>query len=220
MVLTDRPGSRGLSGWHWLPVLTHIAALVPLAILLWDWAWGRLSFNPIREITLRTGRYALTLLVLSLACTPAYLLSRFSPLLRLRRALGLYAFLYAGLHLLTFVGLDFGFDLGLVADEIAQRRFIQAGLLSFLILLPLAVTSMQWWVRRLGKNWKRLHRLVYVAAPLALLHLAWVVKGDYRRPLIYGAILALLLITRIPAVRKALIGLRDRLGSKQSLANK
>jgi sulfoxide reductase heme-binding subunit YedZ len=209
-----------LSGWHWLPVLTHIAALVPLAILLWDWAWGRLSFNPIREITLRTGRYALTLLVLSLACTPAYLLSRFSPLLRLRRALGLYAFLYAGLHLLTFVGLDFGFDLGLVADEIAQRRFIQAGLLSFLILLPLAVTSMQWWVRRLGKNWKRLHRLVYVAAPLALLHLAWVVKGDYRRPLIYGAILALLLITRIPAVRKALIGLRDRLGSKQSLANK
>jgi sulfoxide reductase heme-binding subunit YedZ len=209
-----------LSGRHWLPVLTHIAALVPLAILLWDWAWGRLSFNPIREITLRTGRYALTLLVLSLACTPAYLLSRFSPLLRLRRALGLYAFLYAGLHLLTFVGLDFGFDLGLVADEIAQRRFIQAGLLSFLILLPLAVTSMQWWVRRLGKNWKRLHRLVYVAAPLALLHLAWVVKGDYRRPLIYGAILALLLITRIPAVRKALIGLRDRLGSKQSLANK
>ena len=205
---------------RWLFILTHIAALAPLALLLWNWAWGRLSFNPIREITLRTGRYALTLLALSLACTPAYLLSGLSPILRLRRALGLYAFTYAGLHLLTFVGLDFGFDLRLVANEIAQRRFIRAGLASFLILLPLAITSSRWWIRRLGKNWKRLHRLVYVAALLALLHLAWVVKGDYRRPLIYGIILALLLITRIPAVRKALIGLRDRLGSKQSPAHK
>jgi sulfoxide reductase heme-binding subunit YedZ len=219
MVLTDRPGSRGLSGWRWLLVLTHIAALVPLVILLWDWAWGRLSFNPIRDITLRTGRYALILLTLSLAGTPAYLLSRFGPILRIRRALGLYAFLYAGLHLLTFVGLDFGFDLGLIVDEIAQRRFVQVGLLSFLILLPLAVTSTQWWIRRLGKNWKRLHRLVYVAALLALLHLAWVVKGDYRRPLIYGVVLALLLITRIPAVRKALIRLRDRLGSRPGPAH-
>jgi sulfoxide reductase heme-binding subunit YedZ len=218
MVLTSQGESRGASSCRWLLVLTHVAALLPLAILLWDWAWGRLSFNPIRDITLRTGRYALTLLILSLACTPAYLLSRFSPILRMRRALGLYAFLYAGLHLLTFVGLDFGFDLDLIADEIAQRRFIQAGLGSFLILLPLAVTSVGWWIRRLGKNWKRLHRLVYVAALLALLHFVWLVKGDYRRPLRYGAVLALLLITRIPAVRKALIGLRKRLGSRQSPA--
>jgi sulfoxide reductase heme-binding subunit YedZ len=170
-----------------------------------------LSFNPIREITLRTGRYALIMLILSLACTPVYLVSRFRPLLRMRRALGLYAFMYAGLHLLTFVGLDFGFNLGYVVEEIAQRRFIQVGLLSFLILLPLATTSFRWWIRRLGKNWKRLHRLVYLATLLAVLHFVWLVKGDYRQPLAYGSVLVLLLLVRIPAVQRVLIRLRDSL---------
>jgi sulfoxide reductase heme-binding subunit YedZ len=193
----------------------HIAALAPLALLLWDWSGGRLSFNPIREITLRTGRYALTILILSLACTPVYRTSRFRPLLRMRRALGLYAFLYAGLHFLTFVGLDFGFNLGFIAEELAQRRFIQVGLAAFLILLPLAITSSRWWMRRLGKNWKRLHRLVYLAAVLAIVHFFWLVKGDYRRPVFYGILLALLLLARIPAIGKALDALRDRLGSQR-----
>ena len=139
MVL-NRPGARH-GRQRWALALVHVAALTPLAVLLYDWATGHLSVNPIRDITLRTGRYALVTLILSLACTPAYLVSRFNPLLRTRRALGLYAFMYAGLHLLTFVGLDFGFDLGLIASELAQRPFIQVGLLAFLILVPLAITS-------------------------------------------------------------------------------
>jgi sulfoxide reductase heme-binding subunit YedZ len=197
---------------RWLLILLHVAALAPLVLLLWDWLGGRLGFNPIREITLRTGRYALFTLILSLACTPVYLVSKFSPVLRMRRALGLYAFMYAGLHLLTFVGLDFGFNLSFIAEEIVQRRFIQVGLASFLILLPLAVTSSRGWVRRLGKNWKRLHRLVYLSALLALLHFFWVVKGDIRRPLVYGGVLALLLIVRIPAIRRLLARIGEKSG--------
>lgn len=206
--------------WRWVLVLTHFAALAPLALLLWDWVGGRLSFNPIRDITLRTGRYALILLILSLACTPVYLVSKFRSVLRMRRAFGLYAFMYAGLHLLTFVGLDFGFNLALIADEVAQRRFIQVGLLSFLILLPLAITSSRRWVRRLGKNWKRLHRLVYLAALLAILHFFWVVKGDIRRPLIYGALLVLLLLMRIPTIQRALNHLQEALSRRNQVEGK
>jgi sulfoxide reductase heme-binding subunit YedZ len=195
-------------------VLVHVATLAPLFLLLWDWTWGQLSFNPIREITLRTGRYALIVLIASLACTPVFLLNRFAPILRMRRALGLYAFMYASLHLLTFVGLDFRFNVAFLREEIAQRRYIQVGLLAFLALLPLAVTSSRWWVRRLGKNWKRLHRLVYLAAGLALLHFFWVVRGEIYRPLVYGIILVLLLSARVPAIHKFLADLGKRLGSR------
>jgi sulfoxide reductase heme-binding subunit YedZ len=194
--------------WRWLLVLTHVAALMPLALLLWDYATGQLSFNPIREITLRTGRYALFLLVLSLACTPVRILTGWSPVIRLRRPLGLYAFLYAALHLLIFVGLDFGFNLSLIWGELIQRRFIQVGLIAFLILLPLALTSTRYWTRKLGKNWVRLHRLVYIAALLALLHFLWLVKGDIRRPLAYSAVVVLLLAIRTPPVRRAIVNLR------------
>jgi sulfoxide reductase heme-binding subunit YedZ len=212
----NRFGARRRYRRHWVLALTHLAALAPLLLLLWDWAGGRLSFNPIREMTLRTGRYALIFLIASLASTPAYLVSGFSLLTQIRRVLGLYAFTYAGLHLLTFVGLDFGFNVGFIADEIAQRRYIQVGLLSFLILLPLAVTSSRWWMRRLGKNWKRLHRLVYLAALLAILHFFLVVKGDWRRPLVYGIILVLLLLSRIPLVRNLVSSRRDRPKSEQA----
>jgi sulfoxide reductase heme-binding subunit YedZ len=205
---------EGKRRWRWLRVLTHLAALLPLAVLVWDYAQGQLTFNPIREITLRTGRYALTLLVLSLACTPVYIVSGLRPVLQLRRPLGLYAFLYASLHFLTFVGLDFGFDLGLIVDEITQRRFVQAGLLAFLILLPLALTSTKRWIRRLGRNWKRLHRLVYLAALLAIVHFVWLVKGDLRRPLAYGAAVALFLLIRIPGIRETIVELRGRIAQQ------
>ena len=197
--------------WRWLLVLTHVAALAPLILLLVDYATGRLSFNPIREITLRTGRYALILLVLSLACTPVRVLTGWNPVMRLRRPLGLYAFMYAGLHLLVFAGLDYGFKLSLIWEELAQRRFIQVGLVAFLLLLPLAVTSTRQWIAKLGKSWKRLHRLVYLAALLALLHFLWVVKGDLRRPLVYAVVVVLLLVVRIPPIRDALTNLRGRI---------
>ena len=196
---------------HWLQILTHVGALLPLVILAWDYAQNQLTANPIREITIRTGRSAIVLLLLSLACTPIYSLSGFQPVRRLRRPLGLYAFLYAGLHGLTFVGLDYGFDLVLIGQELLQKRFLQVGVLAFLILVPLAITSTRGWVARLGKNWKRLHRLVYLAALLAGVHFLWAVKANVRVPLLYGAALAVLLVARIPAVQNAVRGWRGGL---------
>ena len=190
--------------WRWVQVVTHIAALTPLALLLLAWTTGRLGANPIRAITLRTGRYALTLLVLSLACTPARIVTGVAAIQRLQRPLGLYAFLYVFLHLLTYVGLDFGFNWTFLWPDITQQRFIQVGLLAFLLLLPLAMTSTRWWRKRLGRNWKRLHRLAYLAAALAVLHFFWLVKGDWRRPLVVAIVLALLLLVRLPPIRKAL----------------
>ena len=189
---------------RWLQILAHVGALIPLALLIWGYTQNQLTANPIREITLRTGRVALVLLLLSLACTPVYMLFRFKPALKLRRPLGLYAFLYAGLHLLTFVGLDYGFDFSLIVPEVRQKRFVQVGMLAFLLLLPLAITSTRGWIKRLGKNWKRLHRLVYLAAVAVVIHFVWVAKGDIRRPLRYGAVLALLLLIRVPPIRRML----------------
>jgi DMSO/TMAO reductase YedYZ heme-binding membrane subunit len=153
----------------WLQVVLHIGALIPLLLLVIDFARDELTFDPIREITLRTGRYALTLLELSLACTPLHILSGVRWFNRARRPLGLYAFLYASLHFLTFIGLDFGFNLSLIVREMREKPFIQVGLGAFLILLVLAVTSIKSWMRRLGKNWKRVQRGAYLAGTLAVL---------------------------------------------------
>lgn len=189
---------------HWLQALAHAAALMPLALLLWDYSRGGLGFDPIREATLRTGRYALTLLILSLACTPVYAVTGYKKVLRLRRPLGLYAFMYAGIHLLIFAWLDYGLDFGLLKEDIFNKKYALVGLAAFLTLLPLAITSTRGWTRRLGKNWKRLHRLAYAAALLAVAHFVWLVKADIRRPLLYGAVVALLLIARLPQVRPLL----------------
>jgi sulfoxide reductase heme-binding subunit YedZ len=193
---------------NWFLILTHIGALLPLAWLALDAARGQLGFNPIREVTLRTGRYALTLLVLSLACTPIYILSGWRQAIVLRRPLGLYGALYAVLHFLVFAGWDYGFQFDLIWSEFRERRFIQVGLLALLILIPLAITSSRRWIKRLGKNWRRLHRLVYLADLLAVLHFLLLVKADRRRPLVYGAIVVVLLAVRIPFVRDALSSIR------------
>jgi len=196
-----RPSARV---WRWLLVATHLAALAPLVLLALAWGRGSLGANPIREITLRTGRAALTFLLLSLAVTPVRLLTGSTAVRRLRKPLGLYAFLYVSLHLLTYVGLDFGFNLSFLWPDITQKRFVQVGLVAFLLLLPLAITSTRRWQKRLGRNWRRLHRLVYLAAALAVLHFFWLVKGDWRRPLAAAIALGLLLLSRLPPIRKAL----------------
>lgn len=187
-----------------LQLLVHIGALLPLAWLAWQFSQGQLTANPIREIQFRTGRYALNLLVLSLACTPVYNIFRFKPALQLRRTLGLYAFMYAALHLLNFIGLDYDFNFALIKEGIADKPFALVGLAAFIILLPLAVTSTKGWVKRLGKNWQRLHRLLYVAGILAIVHFIWLTKSkaDLRVPLIYAAVITLLLIVRIPVIRR------------------
>ena len=200
---------------RWLKIPVHTGALLPLAWIAWKYTQGLFLVDPVREITSLTGRAALILLVLALACTPANTLFGFKQALRVRRALGLYAFLYASLHFATFVWLDYGFDLALLVEAVFAQRYVVVGFVTGLILLALALTSTRGWQRRLGKNWKRLHRLVYLAGTLAVVHFAWLVK-DIRVPLQYGAVLALLLVLRIPRVRKALSHARHWLRQRLS----
>jgi sulfoxide reductase heme-binding subunit YedZ len=190
--------------------LVHVGALLPLALLLWDFSQDQLTVNPIQEITFRTGKYALVLLVLSLACTPVNSVLGFKAALRVRRPLGLYAFMYVGLHFLTFVGLDYGFDLDLLREAVFEKRYALVGFSAFLTLIPLAVTSTKGWMKRLGKRWKRLHRLVYLAALLAVVHFIWLVKSDIREPLLYGAAVMLLLLLRVSAIRRGISRYRGR----------
>jgi len=193
---------------YWLRIITHIGALVPLLLLLWNYTQGQF-IDPLHEMTLLTGEAALVLLLLSLACTPVNIILGIKSVLALRRPLGLYAFFYALLHFLVFIGLDYGFNIGYILQDLADKRYILAGLVALLLLLPLAITSTKGWIRRLGKKWKQLHRLVYLAAIFAVLHFWWLVKADYTEPLIFSIILGGLLIVRVPAVKRQLLRLRQ-----------
>lgn len=197
-----------------LRAITHIGSLIPLALLIFDFYTNNLGADPIRELTFRTGKPALILLVLSLACTPLSILG-WKVILPLRKPLGLYSFLYVCLHLSIFV-FSYGYfgqaiEWFYVWQEATQRRYAVVGLLAFLILLPLALTSTNWAMRKLGKNWKRLHRLVYAAAVLAIIHYFWLVKGDYGQPILFAAILGLLFLMRTPPVKERLTSWRKRL---------
>ena len=191
-------------GVVWLKLAVHGGALVPLALLLWRFWQGKLGPDPVGDMSRLSGRYALIFLLLSLTPTVIALVSGFRGVLRVRRLLGLYAFMYAGLHFLVFVGLDYGFDLRLIWLGITEGRFILLGLTALLLLVPLAVTSTSGWIRRLGKNWRRLHRLSYLASALVVLHYAWAFKELRSTPLIAGAALALMLLLRLPPIRNAL----------------
>lgn len=186
-----------------LQIPLHVAALLPLVAIAWGFAFDQLTANPIEEVTLRTGRAALVLLMLSLACTPVNMMFGAKWVLRLRRPLGLYAFFYASLHLLTIVGLDYQFDFIFIREDLAGKRFALVGLAAYLSLLPLAVTSTSGWRWRLGRRWQRLHWLAYLAVLLAVTHFSLQAKADYRVPALYGAVVVLLLVVRLPGVRKA-----------------
>jgi sulfoxide reductase heme-binding subunit YedZ len=207
MVLTRKLKAR------WLQILAHVGALLPLAWLFWDYWQGLFIIDPVQEITTRTGKTALILLILSLACTPMNTIFGFKQVLRVRRPLGLYAFMYAGLHFLTFLGLDYGFDLDLIRQDVLDQRYVLVGFAAGLLLLPLAITSTKGWQKRLGRNWKRLHRLVYLAGILAIVHFMWLVK-DIREPLRYGVVVALLLVMRIPAIKRAVSNARHQLKTR------
>ena len=176
----------------------HTGALAPLAWTLWLVFSGGLTVNPIQDLTLRTGRTALVLLLFSLACSPANRWLKWKWALKARRTLGLYAFFYALLHVLIFTVLDYGLDLRLILAAAVEKRFVLVGMGAFTILLLLAITSFDYWKVRLRKNWKRLHRLVYLAGGLVIVHYAWAVKSDVRVPLAYGAVLLFLLVLRLP----------------------
>ncbi len=201
-----------------LQIAMHIYAWSALVRLIIDFFNHHLTANPIQAMEQRTGRHAITLLVLSLACTPLNTIFRWSEPLKRRRALGLYAFMYASIHILIFINLDYGLAWSLIVQTIAEKPFVIYGLITFLLLIPLAVTSFDIWKKRLGKNWKRLHYLIYLIAPLAVYHFILSKKGDlFRlqgdiiRPLIYGLIVLVFLTLRIPQVRRGLTLLRDRI---------
>lgn len=201
-----------------LQIAVHLYAWSALIHIAIDFLTGNISPNPIQELEQRTGRHAITLLVLSLACTPLNTIFKWPELTKRRRALGLYAFLYATIHVLIFIDLDFGLAWSLIVQTVLEKVYILVGATAFLLLIPLAFTSFDIWKMRLKKNWKRLHQLIYLIAPLAVLHFAWSKKGDIFalqgeiiRPLIYGLIVILLLVLRIPQVRRGIASLRDRI---------
>lgn len=204
---------------NWFLLLVHIASLAPLALLLWDFFMGNL-IDPLGEITNRTGYTALVLLVLSLAATPVNTLTGFRKTVQARKWFGLYGFFYVVLHLFTFVGLDYAFNIDYIfGDALLSKRYVLVGFAAFLLLIPLALTSTKGWQKRLGRNWKRLHKLIYLIVPLAVLHYVWVEKIPFE-PGIYGAVVGLLLIARIPPVRKGLNSVRKMLDRKPAPAAK
>lgn len=193
----------------------HAVALGPFAWLLYDVWTDALGADPIATITHRTGDWALRFLLISLSVTPLRRLSGWNVLARFRRMLGLYAFFYASLHFSTYVILDLGGYWAQILDDLVKRPYITVGFLAWLGLLPLAITSTKGMVRRLGRRWIALHRLIYGIAVLGVLHYFWLVKSDLREPLMYGGILAALLILRLPPVVRRLERRRGSTGSPQ-----
>ena len=193
-----------------IQALLHLGAWLPLIVLISDALNDNLTFNPIQAATQRTGGAAIILLGLSLACSPVSTYLSWKSAIKLRRPLGLYAFLYAAIHVTLFVAVDFGFDFDLIAREFVEKRYLWVGLPAFIILLALAATSFKWVMKRLGQRWKKLHRLVYLGALLVVLHVAFVIKGDLFtlsgdvwKPLVAASAIGLLLIARVPPLKRA-----------------
>ncbi|MCK5002362.1 MAG: sulfoxide reductase heme-binding subunit YedZ [Gammaproteobacteria bacterium] len=179
-----------------------LLCLFPLAWLVWGVLNDALGANPVETMTRETGEWALRFLLITLLVTPARKILNWPWLIKLRRMLGLFVFFYALMHLLTYVWFDHFFDLNEIIKDIIKRPFITVGFTAFILLLPLVITSNKIMIRKLKKNWVKLHKLVYVIAVLAVLHFFWLVKADYLRPIIYSVILLLLLSYRAYQQRK------------------
>ncbi|MGI9182259.1 MAG: sulfite oxidase heme-binding subunit YedZ [Longimicrobiaceae bacterium] len=187
-------------GWGGVKGVVWVLCLLPLTLLVWDAFTDGLGAEPIEAITHRTGWWGLTLLLVTLAVTPVRRLTGWNRLIQLRRLLGLFAFFYVCLHFLTYL-FDQDFALGYIVEDVVERPYITVGFTAFLLLIPLAITSTKGMIRRLGKRWQRLHRLIYLIAGLGVLHFLWLVKADVREPLLFGAALAVLLAFRLPLLR-------------------
>lgn len=198
---TTRTKSLGEGRLRVVKAALFAACLLPLLWLVFQTLDGSIGPNPVEAITHATGDWALRLLLLTLAVTPLRRLTGWAWLIRLRRMLGLYAFFYAALHFTTYLWLDQFFDWSAIVADITKRPYITVGFAALLLMLPLAVTSTKGWLRRLGPRWKKLHRLIYPIGVLSVLHYLWLVKADLLEPGIYAAVLALLLIARLPFER-------------------
>ena len=201
-----------------LQIAVHVYAWSALVIMIFDLFTHHLTANPIQQLEIRTGRHAIALLVLSLVCTPLNTVLGWREPIKRRRALGLYALMYATIHVIIFVDLDYGLAWSLLIQTVLQKSYILYGMAAFLLLVPLAFTSFDIWKSRLGKKWKRLHQLVYFIAPIAALHYAMAVKGDIfhlsgdiSQPLEYGILIGILLLLRLPFIRRFVASLRDRI---------
>jgi sulfoxide reductase heme-binding subunit YedZ len=203
-----------------LQIAIHLYVWGSLALIALYLFTGNLTANPLQDIQQRTGRLAITLLVLSLACTPMANITGWREPLKRSRALGLYGFMVAVIHILIFLDLDNGIAWNFFNQTVSEKPYILLGMAAFLLLIPLSITSFDIWKIRLGKRWKRLHQLVYLIVPIVVLHYALSVKGDIFRlegnilsPLLYGLVVLLLLVLRLPFVRRFFTALRPRIRS-------
>lgn len=182
----------------WLKAPVFAASLVPVALLIVQGMRANLGANPIEYMTHATGDWTLRFIIFTLSITPLRRILNQPGLIRYRRMLGLFAFFYGCLHLTTWLWLDKFFDLHEMLADVLKRRFITAGMLGFVLMIPLAITSTRGWIQRLGgRNWQRLHRLIYFTAIAGVVHYYWLVKSDIRLPALYGAIVAILLLWRV-----------------------
>jgi sulfoxide reductase heme-binding subunit YedZ len=179
-------------------IVIFLAALIPVARLVWKALHDGLGANPIEFITHATGDWTLILILATLSITPLRRITHQYWLIGVRRMVGLFAFFYGTLHFLTYIWLDKFFDTREMWKDIAKRPFITVGFSALVLMIPLALTSTAWSIRRLGgKNWRRLHRLIYLTGILAVVHYAWLVKADLRKPIEYGVVLSILLLYRV-----------------------
>jgi sulfoxide reductase heme-binding subunit YedZ len=179
-------------------IAIFLAALIPLERLLWKAFHDGLGANPIEVITHSTGDWTLIFVLTTLSITPLRQITRQYWLIGVRRMIGLFAFFYATLHFLTYIWLDKFFDVHEMAKDVVKRPFITVGFAAFVLLIPLALTSTAWSIRRLGgRNWRRLHRLIYLTGILGVTHYTWLVKADRHKPIEYGIVLAILLSYRV-----------------------
>lgn len=176
--------------------LVFIVCLIPLVMLIWDGFHDALGANPIEKITHRTGDWTLRFLLVTLSITPVRKIFGWKQLIRLRRMFGLFAFFYVCIHFSIWIVFDHFFDLDEISKDIVKRPYITVGFAAFVLLIPLAVTSTNKMMKRLGKRWKQLHQLVYVIAVLGILHYLWLVKADVLQPVIHATILLILLSIR------------------------
>jgi sulfoxide reductase heme-binding subunit YedZ len=182
-------------GWSKLAVFP--VCLIPLAHLGQAAYRGNLGANPLEVITHTTGDWTIRFLLITLCITPLRQLSRQYWLIQYRRMLGLFAFFYGTLHLTTYLWFDKFFHWRAILDDVAQRKFITVGLVGFVLMIPLAITSTKAMIRRLGRRWTRIHRLIYLSAAAGVIHYYWLVKADHRLPLAYGAVLLVLMAYRL-----------------------
>ncbi len=182
--------------------LLHVLCLLPLAALLWAAVEGGLGANPVEKLTHETGQWTLRLLLLTLAISPLRQWSGQAAVMRFRRMLGLYSFFYCSCHFAIWFIADHSLDLGYMVEDIVKRPYITLGFSAMLLMIPLALTSNQAMIRRLGKRWKSLHRLVYPVVLLGILHLVWQVRADYLEASIYAIIAVILLLHRVGPIKR------------------